>query len=250
MSTADTPRPRSRRDRPAKTPLSEAAVVAAGARVLRREGLDAVTMRRVAQELDTGAASLYVYVDGRDTLLRLIFDAVAGAVPIPRPDPATWRAQLIALLTAMLDALESHPGLARVSLAEVPTGPNAMACADGAMGLLLAGGVAPDQAAWALDALFLLVTANAAETIAIQEREAAGTPVDFEALRRVFTELPADRYPHIAAFPEAMVGGTKRGRFAWAVDTFLDGLLAGRGVQGEREAPTLSRRPTRRRKNA
>jgi hypothetical protein len=73
MSLADGPLPmnrpvrhRSTRDRPAKTPLSEDAVVDAVLAILRSDGLEAVTVRRVAHALDTGAASLYVYVSGRE----------------------------------------------------------------------------------------------------------------------------------------------------------------------------------------
>src|ERR1022692_1858482 len=54
--------PVSRRERPAKSALTREGIVAAAVGVMQAEGLDRVTMRRLAQELDTGAASLYVYV--------------------------------------------------------------------------------------------------------------------------------------------------------------------------------------------
>src|SRR2546423_242341 len=76
--------PRSTRDRPAKAPLSRDAVIDAGLRILRAEGIDAVTMRRVASELDTGAASLYVYVENREDLLNQMFDAVVGELDLDR----------------------------------------------------------------------------------------------------------------------------------------------------------------------
>jgi len=73
-------RPRSTRDRPAKAPLSEEAIVDAALAILKAEGLEAVSMRRVAAALDTGAGSLYVYVDGRDGLLEAMFDRIIAAV--------------------------------------------------------------------------------------------------------------------------------------------------------------------------
>ena len=80
-------RSRSTRDRPAKAPLSEAAIVDAALAVARADGLAAVTMRRVAAELDTGAASLYVYVRNRDELLHAMLDRVAGEVPLVEAGP-------------------------------------------------------------------------------------------------------------------------------------------------------------------
>ncbi len=225
---------RSTRDRPAKAPLSERAVIEAGLDVLRREGLDAVTMRRVAKELDTGAASLYVYVDGRDALWRLLFDEVVGAVPIEPVEPARWREQLRGLCAATLKVLEAHPGIARVALAEPPTGPHAVAGAETMLTLLLAGGVEPQRAAWAMDAMFLLVIANAVETEVGQERESAGhgPPHAPERMRAFFGELPPDRYPNLAANAEVMTGGGTEERFAFAIDTFLDGLVRGGDAAG------------------
>src|ERR1700744_5092320 len=114
MSSAS--RPRSTRDRPAKAPLSEDAVVDAALAILKTEGLDAVTMRRVAAALDTGAASLYVYVSGREALLQAMLDRVTASVELEPPDPARWRAQLHILLQRMRDALVAHPGLAALTL--------------------------------------------------------------------------------------------------------------------------------------
>ena len=69
-------RQRSTRDRPAKAPLSVGAIVDAALAILKSDGLEAVTMRRVAAALDTGAASLYVYVSGREGLQLAMLDRV------------------------------------------------------------------------------------------------------------------------------------------------------------------------------
>src|SRR4051794_35319551 len=131
---------RSTRDRPAKEPLSVDAVIDAGLRVLRAEGIDAVSMRRVAAELDTGPASLYVYVRSRQDLLNQMLDAVAGEVDSSEPpDPKRWREQLERTLTATRQALDRYPGIARVPLANVPTGPNATRGAEYILSLLRAG---------------------------------------------------------------------------------------------------------------
>ena len=73
-------RHRSTRDRPAKPPLSEDAVVDAALAILQSDGLQAVTMRRVAAGLDTGAMSLYVYVSSRESLLQAMLDRVTATI--------------------------------------------------------------------------------------------------------------------------------------------------------------------------
>ena len=85
-STNQSPvRQRSTRDRPAKAPLSVGAIVDAALAILQSEGLEAVTMRRVAAALDTGAASLYVYVSSREGLQLAMLDRVATGWKYPDP---------------------------------------------------------------------------------------------------------------------------------------------------------------------
>jgi AcrR family transcriptional regulator len=72
---------------PAKPPLSRDAIVRAALEIAAAEGMEALSMRRVAQALDTGRASLYVYVSDRDELYDLLFDAAIGTIETEPTDP-------------------------------------------------------------------------------------------------------------------------------------------------------------------
>jgi AcrR family transcriptional regulator len=221
-------RSRSTRSRPAKAPLSEEVIVDAALQILRTEGLEAVTMRRVAAELDTGPASLYVYIRGRDELRAAMLDRVSESVPLERPDPGRWREQVHTLLTRVLRALEAHPGIAQVAVANVPTTEHAMDFAENLMAVLLAGGIDPQDAAWACDVLPLIVTATAVETGVHQARAASGGSLDetLAKLSQAFDALPPERYPLLTAHAGELMSGDGDQRFAFAIDTFLDGLVA------------------------
>ena len=97
--------PISRRERPAKPALTREGIVASAIKILRAEGLDKVTMRRLAQELDTGPASLYVYVRNVAELHGAILDELLAAAEL-RVDVgeelSDWRQQLITLLTSYI----------------------------------------------------------------------------------------------------------------------------------------------------
>src|ERR1700733_2515516 len=207
-------RHRSTRDRPAKARLSEDAIVDAALAILRSEGLEAVTMRRVAAALDTGAASLYVYVSGRDGLLQAMLDRVTATIELEAPDPSRWRAQLHSLLARLHQALLAHPGMAALTLADPPTTETVLLLAENLLGILLAGGLDPQDAAWACDILVLLVTAVASEDDVRRARR--GDSGDREHVDEIYTTLaglPADRFPLITAHAAEMVAGDGDERF-------------------------------------
>jgi AcrR family transcriptional regulator len=214
---------RSTRDRPAKAPLSREAVVAAGLSVLRRAGLDAVTMRAVAAELDTGAASLYVYVANRRQLLNQMLDAVAREVDLgPQPDAARWREQLEALMTRVREALDRHPGISRVALANIPTGPGAMRLADHMLGILRAGGVPDQSAAWFIDAVFLYVDAASLERSIVAEVEDPEAAI--EQAREQFERVDPAAFPHMASLTSELFSGDAEERFAFGLRLMIEGL--------------------------
>jgi len=224
-----TTRSRSTRDRPAKSPLSAEAIVDAALAICREETLDAVTMRRVAAELDTGPASLYVYVQNREELLRQMLDRVSGAIELPRVEPARWREQVHELVRGWLRAMEAHPGLASVAVGNPPASERTMRVADHLLELLLAGGVTPHDAAWACDILPLITTATAVES----DVHRMHGHVEAETVARIedaITALAPERFPNLTRYAAELVSGDGDERFHFAIDVFLDGLVArGRG---------------------
>jgi AcrR family transcriptional regulator len=146
--------------------------VEAALRVADSGGLDAVSMRRVAEELDTGASALYVYVENRDALLDAMFDYVMAPVAEAALPAGDWRQRLAWLLLASVAAASGHGGLARVALTSIPGGPNATAITGRVRDLLTEGGIGEDTIPAALDLLGLFVTAAALDRVP----DAHGTP--------------------------------------------------------------------------
>jgi AcrR family transcriptional regulator len=213
---------RSTRDRPAKAPLSREAVISAGMTVLRRAGLDGVTMRAVASELDTGPASLYVYVANREQLLNEMFDAVAREVdPGPEPDAARWREQLEALLTRVRDAMDRHPGIARVPLANIPSGVGAIRIVERMLAILRAGGIPDQSAAWFVDCVFLYVNAASLETSIYAETGQTDIAAD---TRERFERLDTAEFPLLASMTGAMFSGDGDERFSFGLRLMIEGL--------------------------
>lgn len=220
------PGPKSRRARPAKAPLNQRVIVAAALRLMDNEGLDAVSMRRVAQDLDTGPASLYVYVSNRRHLLDLVLDQVMAEITVPTR--GTWQERLIGLLQNSVTTLGKRRGLAMVALGMIPTGQNAMIVQEQVLGLLREGGLSDAAIAWAVDLLALLVTASAVEESIFDVRLAEGEAQD-DVLQRVndaFASLPPDQFPLISALRPLMMTGSGDDRFRWWIEVILSGLAA------------------------
>jgi AcrR family transcriptional regulator len=216
---------RSRRERPAKPALSREWIISATIDIMQAEGLEKATMRRVAEVLDTGPASLYVYVANTAELHSAVLDKLLGALP---PDGnAGWSERLEALLGNYADVLFAYPGLARSALLIRPNGPNAIQLYDRILGLLLDGGVAVDRAAWGVDLLLLYVTGNAAE-------HSAPAPGDIHAQRDEEAELTAvanalravdpETTPHIAQHVDALLSGEPSQRITWAIHALIAGI--------------------------
>lgn len=218
--------PVSRRGRPAKVPLSRHAIVAAGLSVLDAEGLGALTMRRVARELDTGAASLYVYVDNRDDLIAAMIDSELDAVQYPTD--GTWREKVIALVESQVAALTRRRGLAVAALGTIPTSPNASLVGEYLLTTMLESGVDARTAAWAVDLIALWTSATAAEQTINDQRGSDGL-VEADYLERVngyYGTLDPEIYPSTLAMRELLLSGSNDERAMWGLTVILNGIVA------------------------
>jgi AcrR family transcriptional regulator len=207
--------PVSRRDRPAKPPLSRDGVVAVALRIMRADGLEKVTMRRVAAELDTGPASLYVYVENMAELHGALLDELLAGLSVEQG--RGWREDTVALLWAYTALMRDHPSLARSVLVLRPAGPNYVRLIDTLLGRLHEGGVPLRQAAWGVDVLLQAATASAAE-------HGAETGGEDQQQREAVREAGPDDYPNIARARDELFSGTGRERQEWTFHALIDGI--------------------------
>jgi len=215
--------PRSRRERPAKLALTRQGIIDAALAILRDEGLHKVTMRRIAAALDTGAASLYVYVQNTEDLHAQILDALLSAVTAAPPASGTWRERLKGLLTSYLRVLFAYPEIARMTMITHPSGPHYLALVEAILVFLDEGGVPDREAAWAVDLLLLFVTAVAAEQGTRQASSQAAA--EDSALAVALVTVDARSYPQIARLGTELLSGDGIDRFGWALDALLAGIL-------------------------
>jgi AcrR family transcriptional regulator len=226
------------RTRPAKAPLSREAVVAAALALVDEGGCAAVTMRRVAQAVDTGPASLYVYVADRDELMAAAYDLALAGVRLPGEADGGWRARLELLVGRVITALGDHDDIALVALAGVQTGRHALRISEELLRLLREGGIDGAACVWAADLLDQYVTSSALERAGWRRAQrASASPAEAtdRAMSRaagaeldaVVASLPPGEYPTIHALRGVMtVPGDGAARAAWKLRVLVDGLLA------------------------
>ncbi|GHB91392.1 TetR/AcrR family transcriptional regulator [Streptomyces umbrinus] len=216
--------PLSRRERPAKPALTRAGIISSAVRIMRAEGLQRVTMRRLAKELDTGPASLYVYVANTAELHAAILDELLGEVDLESAAASgDWRERIEAVLTSYSRLLHQHPSLAQAALVARPSGPNYLNLLEALLALLSEGGVPDGQAAWGVDVLLQVATASAAEHAG--RDDAPGSGEEWNAVAAAVENASAAEVPHIAALGSDLLSGTPQTRQTWGVQMLLNGIL-------------------------
>src|SRR4051795_8196689 len=89
--------------------LSREAIVAAAVEIADEEGLEAVSIRRIATKLETRPISLYSHIETKEELIDLMMDEVIGEVVLPGELPADWREALRRIAQATRAAARAHP---------------------------------------------------------------------------------------------------------------------------------------------
>lgn len=130
------PEPNERRPR-----LNREQITAAVLKVADIEGFEAVTMKRIAEELDCGTMTLYYYVRSKADIVALMHDAILAEILVPQL-PADWREAVCAIARRTRDVLLAHPWSV-VSLNDAQFGPNAMRHVEQSLAALDALDLAP-----------------------------------------------------------------------------------------------------------
>jgi len=214
---------------PARVTLSRDQIVDTAIRILDEDGLEALSMRRLAAQLDAGAMSLYWHIRNKDELLDLVVDRVIGEVFGDLGEPQGWRAWMEAFSRSLRRVLLRHRAVAPVVGSRPTFGPNAVHALEDLLGALVADGFDTPSAVLASTTLV-----NWASAFAVFEvRDPLGPGTSGEARRDHAAELHtfmAGRSPE--RFPltiEAAAMGatiTPDRQFDYGLDVLLDGIEA------------------------
>ena len=203
--------------------LSREVVVEAALRVLESDGGDALTMRRVAEEIGVSASSLYGYVANKEELVQLVLDRIFREL-VPPPEGGTWQETMRGFGRAMLAMYRSHPGVAALTLGRVAFTPSMLTMGERVLAELRAAGIPDQVAAFVGDLAGLYVGA-----IAYEQDVSPLTGHEQEFMTQFagwIRSLPADRFPNTVALSQELVAGGGDARFEWGMDVIIRGLAS------------------------
>jgi hypothetical protein len=165
-------------------------------------------------------------VVNKEDLDELLIGRLCAEIRLPEPNPAAWRQQLLSVCTQLRDQYLRYPGISQAAFAAAPSNLDTLRVSEGMLAILLAGGIAPQPATWAIDSLFLYVNAYSLEVSLLNRRLTRSDDnwvVSRDELLRRFAALP-DTFPHTKRYAAELTSGTVHDRFDFTIALMIDGL--------------------------
>jgi AcrR family transcriptional regulator len=225
--------PRGRDRRLTREDIVNAAVALADA-----EGVDAVSMRRLARDLRAGAMSLYWHIESKEELLDLMLEQMEAEIQAPEPS-GDWRADLRTYARSIRAVLMRHPWAIDLMSARPPTGPNDARNGDRMFGVFMGLGVETRVAVWLAMTFLTYVIGSVHQQIREirLEREMAAASAELsdeevDAIREEFARRFSESsdYPNIARLITDDIDPddpqTRDERFEFGLEVMLDGIAA------------------------
>ncbi|THA65248.1 TetR family transcriptional regulator [Streptomyces sp. A0958] len=201
-----------RRARGQRAGLTRQAVLEAALRLVDREGMAALSMRRLGDELGVEAMTVYHHVPNKSALLDgMIEQVVAEAVP-PEFGAATWREDLGAYAHALIAALGAHPNAVPLLLSRAAMTPRNLGTMEAVVGMLHEAGFRLPRTLDILYSLTSFVVGHAAAQAG--DVDGAGS----------FASLDAEAYPLLVGAAREAGEDTADARFDFALDALLSGF--------------------------
>jgi AcrR family transcriptional regulator len=203
-----------------RTRLSRQAVADAALDLVDEHGLEALTMRRLADALAVGTMTLYGYFRDKDELLNAVVDAATSRDPVQRVD-GLWQERLRALARQSYAGLIRHPALVELRLRRPILTPRAFRVTELAFEALLGAGLSRAEAARAFRVFFLYVFGSAAFN-----QPELSAPVR-AATRGAIASLPEEEFPLLSGSADAIAvttGGAEQ--FEYGLGLLIEGIEA------------------------
>jgi AcrR family transcriptional regulator len=230
-------------DDPDRRPqLTPQRIVTEALTVIAEDGIQALTMRRLATRLGVVPGALYHHFGNKQQLQDLLLDGVLAEIDVHTDPALAWTDQLKLLAHRLRQVLEAHPGVAAILKTRDPLGPHSLALAEAFLAPLQTAGFGDRQAGLAF---FLLVDytigfAVSSPATSVNEQRVRDTAIRTQ-LHEFFRSLPPDRFPALVALGEHVWVDNRDQRFTAGLQVLVDGLEHARRSP---HRPALGGRPT------
>jgi AcrR family transcriptional regulator len=208
--------------------LTRDAIVAAAVAIADRDGLPAVSIRRVAAQLGIRPMSIYTHIASKDDLVDLMLDEVIGEVLIPEPLPEDWREALRQIAHRSHDAFVAHPWTLEAFGQRPRVGPNTLRHVEQTLAAASLTGLDQEAAAIVLGVVDEYTLGHAMRVLLVPDEERLRATIE-----QMLRAADPDAFPHLAQATAGAVLGAREGAFEAGLEALLDGfertLLARRG---------------------
>jgi AcrR family transcriptional regulator len=195
--------------------LSRERVLRAALAIADREGLDAISMRRVGEELGVEAMSLYNHVQNKAAILDGIFEMVLAEVPQTRTT-GTWQAALRDRARALRSAFGAHPNALPLFATRPAVTPASIAHVEEVLDVLRTAGFSADQALSAMEVLVAFVVGHSTAAYATRRPD--------EESRPLYQQLDEARFPRVREMARLLPARNIDKEFDFGLDAMIAGL--------------------------
>lgn len=209
------------RERPRNKPLSRERVLRAAVRIADKDGIESLSMRKLAQSLGVEAMSLYNHVANKEDLLDGLLEIVVAKIDLPEIGK-DWRMAMRRRAISAHEVLLRHPWAAMLFLSRINVSPAMLRYVDATIGCLHEAGFSYEMADHAWNALD-----NHTYGFTLQALNFPLDPSEYrEATLSFLPMIPEEKYPYLRGLSQQIIDGTHNGLqdFTFGLDLILDGL--------------------------
>lgn len=190
--------------------LTREKLIAAALEIVDRDGLDALSMRKLGAELGVDPMAAYRHLPNKDALLDGVIEAVAGSAEVDVDESLPWQDQLRQLIRANLKATLAHPNVLSIMAQRPLTTPGSLGLVERSFKIMTGAGIPLKQAALGINTMGLLMV-----SLAVAMSAARTDPRGSSEMQQLFASLPREEFPNI-------VRAIETGQFIESYDEILE----------------------------
>jgi AcrR family transcriptional regulator len=222
MKTAASTKPQTKRD-----PLTRERILRTALTLVDREGLAAISMRRIGEELGVEAMSLYNHVANKAAILDGLFEVVLAELPPPRR-ASDWQKALRERARSLRSVLSAHPNALPLFVTRPAVTPGAIAHVESVLELLVSAGFSLEKALMTLQVLMAFVVGHTLSTITVQEPAQDAKDHSVPA----YEQLSAEEFPRVREMARLLPNHSIEKEFEFGLDSMLAGIAVRQTPKG------------------